>query len=265
MNIIGADDNKHIIITLKNMIDRIDPGGDHRFYTDPFDVLDDLDKPAEVAFLDIEMPGMDGLMLAKLITERYPLCNIIFLTGFPEYMPSAFDMYASGYILKPFSQKKIEEALEHRRYRTPALTGRPVKVQCFGTFEVFVNNEIVKFTRQKCKDLFAYLVDRKGAACNMDMIIGNIEPDSEPDRIVKNKIRVYAGDLITTFSRMGIDDIVIKSSGGFAVNTQLLDCDYYRYLENDPFALSLFTGEYMTQYEFAYETRAFLLNVYKNR
>ena len=204
------------------------------------------------------MPGMDGIELAKRITARYPNCNIIFLTGHSEYMPQAFDMYASGYILKPFSQKKLEDALAHLRYRTPDLSGRPVRVQCFGNFEVFVNGEAVKFSRQKSKELLAYLIDRKGAMCNMDMVIGNIEPDSAADRSIKSKIRVYCSELIMTFQKPGLDNIIIRSTGEFGVNVKLLDCDYYRFLDNDPFAVSHYTGEYMSQYEFAEETRAFL-------
>ncbi|MCR5168480.1 MAG: response regulator [Oscillospiraceae bacterium] len=265
MYIIGADDRKSIVVMLEKMLEKSDPGGEHRFYTDPFEVIKDLDKPVEVAFIDVEMPGMDGIELAKRITARYPLCNIIFLTGYSEYMPSAFEMHASGYLLKPFSQKKIEDALMHRRYRVPDVSDRPVKVQCFGSFEVFINEEAVKFSRQKSKELLAYLIDRKGAMCSMDMLIGNLYPDEPPDDNVKSKVRVYISDLISTFNKSGIDELIIKNGGTFGINTKLLNCDYYRYLDSDPFVISRYTGEYMTQYSFAEDTRAFLeMKYYKD-
>ena len=204
------------------------------------------------------MPGMDGTELAERITKRYPLCNIIFLTGFSEYMPTAFDMHASGYILKPFSQKKIEDALSHLRYRPVDTSDKPIKVQCFGSFEVFIKGEPMKFNRQKSKETLAYLIDRRGALCNMDMLIGNIEPERPNDDSTRSKIRVYLGDLIVTFLRLGFKNALIKRSGEFAVNTSLLDCDYYRCLEGDPYAISQYVGEYMTQYSFAEETRAML-------
>ncbi len=265
MNIIGVDDKKSILVTLEKMLENIDPGGDHRFYTNPLQAVGELDKPIDVAFLDVEMPAMNGIELARRITVRYPLCNIIFLTGYSEYMPTAFDIHASGYILKPFSRKKLEDALEHRRYRTPDFMDKPVKVQCFGTFEVFVNGEAVKFSRQKSKELFAYLIDRQGAMCNMDMIIGNIEPESSADKSVKSKIRVYVGDLIMSFQKLGIHDMIVKTTGALGINRNLLDCDYYRWLNNDPFAVSRYMGEYMSQYDFAEETRAFLEMTYRNR
>lgn len=264
MYIIGVDDRTSVITMLGRMLEKIDPGGEHRFYTDPFEVIKELNKPIEVAFLDVEMPGMDGIELAKRIVKRYQFCNIIFLTGYSEYMPSAFDMHASGYLLKPFSEKKVRDALQHLRHKPFSIDSRPVRVQCFGSFEVFVNDEPVKFKRQKSKETLAYLIDRKGALCNMDMLIGNIEPDKAPDDPTKSKIRVYIGDIIASFLALGIEDLIVKSSGTFGINTAVLDCDYYRYLDGDPYAISRYTGEYMTQYSFAEETRAFLEMKYYN-
>lgn len=258
MYIIGVDDRASIVMMLQKMLEKIDPEGEHRFYTDPLKAIEDLDKPIEVAFLDVEMPEMDGFELAKKITARYPLCNIIFLTGHTEYMENAFDIHASGYLLKPFSEKKVAEALSHRRYRTPVNEDKPIKVQCFGSFEVFINGEPVNFKRQKSKQTLAYLIDRRGALCNMDMLIGNIEPERPLDDAARSKIRVYIGDLMVTFFKLGIERLIVKSSGTFGVNTALLDCDYYRYLDGDPYAISQYSGEYMTQYSFADETRAFL-------
>ena len=85
----------------------------------------------------MEMPGMDGIELARRIVKRYPLCNIIFLTGFSEYMETAFDMHVSGYLPKPFSEKKVRDALHHLRYQPFSVSQKPVRVQCFGSFEVY--------------------------------------------------------------------------------------------------------------------------------
>ncbi len=74
----------------------------------------------------------------------------------------------------------------------------------------------------------------------------------------KSKIRVYIGDLMVTFLKLGIDDLVVKSSGTFGIDTSLLNCDYYRYLSADPYAISKYSGEYMTGYDFADETRELL-------
>lgn len=173
-------------------------------------------------------------------------------------MSAAFAIHASGYIIKPFTKEKIQDVILHRRYRFPDLSGRPVKVQCFGDFEVFVNGRPVVFNRQKTKKLLAYLIDRRGALCDTNTLIGNIEPECMADNKAKSKIRVYIGDPIVTFVKLRIDNLILKSSGTFGVDTSLLDCDHYRYLESDPQAISKYSGEYMTGYDFADETRELL-------
>lgn len=264
MYILGVDDNVQSLLLLEKMLDNIDHGGEHLFFSDPMQALESLDKPVEIVFSETKMPGLDGIQLARKILERYPLCNIIFLTDSREYMSPAFEIHASGYIMKPFTEKQLMDAILHRRYRLPELNDRPVKVQCFGNFEVFVNGEAVRFRRQKSKELFAYLIDRRGALCNMDMIIGNIEPEVGGEKSIKAKMRVYAGDLIMNLMDLGIENVIIKSRGLIGVNTSMVDCDYYRYLDGDPYYISKYTGEYMTQYEFAAETCAFLEMKYMN-
>ena len=143
-------------------------------------------------------------------------------------------------------------------YIIPDLSDRPVKVQCFGEFEVSVNEKPVVFKRHKSRMLMAYLIDSQGALCDMDMMIGNIEPDCPADESTKRKIRVYIGDIMVTFAKYRINDLIVRSSGSFGINTSLIDCDYYRYLSSDPYDISKYNGEYMTGYDFADETRELL-------
>lgn len=264
MYIIGVDNDLSVITMLERMLGIMEPDGEHRFYSDPLKVINELDKPIEVAFINIETPGMNGLELAKKIIKRYPLCNIIFISDRTDNMPEAFEMNASDYLLKPLSPENVKKSLLHRRYRTPDSNAKPLCIKCFGNFEVYSNNEPIKFKRQKSKETLAFLTHKRGALCTMDMLIGNIEPEKTLDKSSQSIIRVYIGDIIYTLLKHGIEGIVTKSSGAFGINTQMIDCDYYRYLEGDPYAISLYTGEYMTQYSFAEETRAFLEMKYYN-
>ncbi len=260
MYIIGCDNKSSVISKLEKILMDIDPEGEHRFYTDVQSLISNLDKPVEIAFINMNMTGMDGITLANKITARYPLCNIVFMAdeADTQLMSAAFAIHASGYIIKPFTSAKIQDVILHRRYRFPDLSDRPVKVQCFGNFEVYVNGKTVVFKRQKTKMTLAYLIDRRGALCDTNTLVGNIEPECMADNNTKSKIRVYIGDLIVTFVKLRIDNLILKSSGSFGIDTSLLDCDYYRYLSADPYAISKYSGEYMTGYDFADETRELL-------
>ena len=72
-------------------------------------------KEYEVALLDIDMPGMDGLTLAKKLIAMWPSINIIFVTGYQEYALEAHELYCSGFLLKPVGERKLKKAFENLR------------------------------------------------------------------------------------------------------------------------------------------------------
>jgi two-component system LytT family response regulator len=68
-----------------------------------------------ILFLDIEMPGVDGLQLARSVDEAGPV--VVFITAFSQYAARAFDVSAIDYVLKPFSDRRLREALERAKRR----------------------------------------------------------------------------------------------------------------------------------------------------
>ena len=62
-------------------------------------------KP-DIALLDIEMPGMNGIELAKYIKEKYAECIIIFITAYDrfDYAIEAMHIKAFDYLLKPWKE-----------------------------------------------------------------------------------------------------------------------------------------------------------------
>lgn len=65
----------------------------------------------DILILDIEMPGMSGLEAAKLLTRKPTNSVIIFSTAYDQYAIEAFEVAAIGYLLKPFSQKQLNDVL----------------------------------------------------------------------------------------------------------------------------------------------------------
>jgi two-component system LytT family response regulator len=73
------------------------------------------EKRPDVVFLDIEMPEVTGLDLARAFTDDGPV--IVFVTAFNRYAPHAFEVSASDYVLKPFSDQRLADALHRAKRR----------------------------------------------------------------------------------------------------------------------------------------------------
>lgn len=74
------------------------------------------DEAPDLVFLDVQMPGLDGLgVLAALAPEDRPA--VVFVTAFDQYAVRAFDLHAVDYLLKPFDPPRFRTALERARER----------------------------------------------------------------------------------------------------------------------------------------------------
>lgn len=66
----------------------------------------------DVVFLDINVPSIDGVMLAKNLHQKENSPEIIFTTAYKEHAAEAFDIEAFDYILKPLSEQRVKRSLE---------------------------------------------------------------------------------------------------------------------------------------------------------
>lgn len=69
------------------------------------------EKEFDVLFLDIEMGKMSGVELAKKIRDQNQSIQIVFITGYMEYISEGYDVEALHYLLKPVKREKLEEVL----------------------------------------------------------------------------------------------------------------------------------------------------------
>lgn len=67
------------------------------------------ENPADIAFLDIQMPGLGGIDMSKLISGH---TRVIFTTAFPQYALEGFKVDALDYLLKPISFQEFSRAVE---------------------------------------------------------------------------------------------------------------------------------------------------------
>ena len=205
-------------------------------------------NPADVAFLDINMRGMGGLSLAEKIIAFCPDCKIVFCTGYEEYAIPAFKLHASGYLMKPVSDKDVQVEIDN--IKGIRQREKPLTIKCFGNFEVFAKGEKLTFKRSKTKELFAFLVDRNGAGVTVAEI-GIALWENDKDQKNHNYIHQLFRDLRQSLEAVGAEEIFERNNYFYSLNPEKLDCDYYTYLKTGK---PEFRGEYMSQYSWAEAT-----------
>ena len=255
---------KGAIKTIKEVVPEAEITGFGRA-SDVFRRVQETKESPDVVFSDIEMPGISGLDFAVKFKQICPESKIVFVTAYSQYALEAFRLHVHGYILKPVTPERVKEELEHvlssrtgrtgQREENSADSGRKneerLRVQCFGYFEVFWKGEPLMFGRRQTKELFAYLIDRKGSACTSEEIAAAMWEDEDNMKNLKARIRILISDLRQTLTRIGREDLVIRRSGRIAIRREAIDCDYYRMLDGDMDAVNDFRGEYMVQYSWA--------------
>ena len=246
MNILLVDDEPLALQELEDVVSNKLPMAQLFSFTKAQEAMDFAkNMHIDIAFLDIQMRFFDGISMAKVLMKYYPHCNIIFCTAYTDYALDALNSYCSGYLLKPISEEKLSEAMEHLRYPLVENNHR-VKIRCFGNFEVLCDGQPILFKYNKSKELLAYLTDRDGAEATTQEIMAAIFEESKSSYF--SNIRL---DLLNTLEKLGVSEVVSTSYGKMRIVKEAVDCDYFDYLDGKN---NGFNGEYMTQYSFAEAT-----------
>jgi len=162
--------------------------------------------------------------------------------------------------MKPVTKEAVKEALENLRCPVKTEPDKRVRVQTFGNFEVFVDENPVLFTRSKTKELFAYLVSRKGAFCGNNEIIAVIWENKFDSPALQSHFRILVADLIKTLKSLKVEGIIIRKWKQLAVVPGKISCDFYDMLDGDAKAANSYAGEFMAQYSWAEIDAAYLEN-----
>jgi two-component SAPR family response regulator len=170
-----------------------------------------VDKSAEirpdVAFIDIEMPGMNGLETAERLLMLLPDLKIIFVTAYHQYAVEAFELAAIDYVLKPVHPQRLERTLSRLRAEParPARRDEPKEagggadedagkgqspvIRFLGRFECLAPDGRrleLHWRTAKAKELFVYLLHKRGSSIPKERLIDLFWPEMEEEKALTN-------------------------------------------------------------------------------
>lgn len=253
MNILALDDEELALTGLVSAVKKAEPSATIYSFKKPKEALEFCQStPCEVALLDIQMRNMNGVELAKKVKFLNPHINIIFTTGYTDYMQDAFELHASGYLIKPITPEKVRKELDNLRYPEQPAGKHKVRFQTFGNFEVFIDGQPVKFKYDLTKEMLAYLVDRNGALCTNGEIMAVLWGDKQSP----SYLRSLKADLMKVLREAKCENIISSGYAKIGIVKEKVDCDYYDWLDSKIYAINLYHGEYMAQYSWSEITNA---------
>ena len=248
MNVILVDDEPLQLMRLSKTAEDVLADCDVHAFGNPVEALEKAKSmTVDLAFLDIEMPGINGIQLAKKLKAINPLINIVFVTAYDQYALEAHRIHASGYITKPVSKAKMEEEMRNLRNPIAEAISQKLQIKCFGNFEVFFAGEPLRFSYKKSKEAFAYLVDREGSAISINELNAILWEEDHP-----SYLRNIIADIQGTLRKAGAGDVFVKRHNECYIDISKVECDAYQYKRDDPDAIRKYRGEYMIQYDWAF-------------
>ena len=261
MRVIYVDDEELLLenfrLTAKEL-PRIDAL--HTFQSGQAALLWAKEHPVDVAFLDIEMPVMNGIELARRLKEVDENIRIMFVTAFEQYALQAFGVDAVGYLLKPYLSEDIDKQLKKAFY-IKSIPKKEIQIQTMPDLVIKVNGEQLKLGNTKQEELMALLIDRGES--------GVTKRDA-----IQCLWLGYSSDSIywTTMSRLKaileqaeIGDILVSNGQRKYLNTDKVECDLYQMLQGDAGAIESYKGKYLTRFPWAEERNAQLRRIKEER
>jgi len=234
MRTILIEDEQHILGMMERIVKQEPTLQWVGSFQNPVKALDYLNEhPVDLVFLDIEMPEMTGLELAKYLPDH---TQVVFTTAHQQYAVEAFEVHATHYLLKPITEQMIHDLIPRvlQRYEVIRETDdiQLCRIELFDHFSVRTQNgELVKWPTQKTEELFAYLLYHRNQVVNKWLIAETLYPDiDEPQRALHNVYNlVYR--LKKTLAEQQLDIAIQTINNGYSLHVgDGCACDYYDWL-----------------------------------
>ena len=200
----------------------------------------------ELAFLDVEMPVMNGIELAKKLHEIRPDILIVFVSAYDEYIRDCNQIGGDYYIVKPYEKDTLMMLMEKLRLLSKR-QNKKLYIETFGRFLVMNGEKPIPLTG-KAKEILALIVTRRGREISNEEIYSTIwegrEYSNEKMSVFYNALR----RLKNTLKQSGVEDLLISTARGQMVNTAVFDCDYYDWQDKNLRLNHKFEGEFLSEY-----------------
>lgn len=213
----------------------------------------------DAAFLDMEMPGIHGLGLAKALKAHDNEIRIVFVTAYGDFALEAFGVDAVGYVLKPYTAEDIRKQLAKCSYKP--LPSHRVIIETMPHLSVSVDGIPLSISGAKPREMLALLVDSGERGFSVGECIAHLWPDRGVDSSTQSLCRMTWKRLVQAFEDAGAGNLLYTSDNRRHLKTEAVSCDLYRILKGDKVAIRKYNGEYLSEYPWSEQRNAQLFKI----
>lgn len=151
-------------------------------FTNPYDALDIVEHAkVDIAFIDIELPEINGIELAERLLEYDPDLMVVFVTAYQEYAVDAFELNAIDYIVKPVRFDRLSKTMNRILSKSTARLDnpdphQPLRMTMFKQVMIEEPQSPGQFTLMqwrtfRAQELFLYLLQHRGQLVRKSFIV----------------------------------------------------------------------------------------------
>lgn len=233
---IAIDDEPMALKRFARIVEELDGVELSRSFENPFEALAYLeDETVDIAYVDIEMPAMNGIELTERLMEACPSLDIIMVTAHDQYALEAFQVQAVGYLLKPVELKEAQKCVRNiekkRKIRNNSPKIDKLYVRCFGDFLCYTNKETpqyLKWRTTKTRELMGLLHHFRGQPVHRDQLLDLLWPEKDVKRATQN-FHATSYYLRNQLESKGFRHIFEQKNGQYHLNMKYLDSDLYQF------------------------------------
>ena len=265
MNVLLIDDEYLALHYLEKLLTEVSDVNVVGTYTNPHEGLEAvLQKKPDLVFLDIEMPELNGIMIAERVQQLLPGTRIAFVTAFNEYAVKAFELHAIDYIVKPVQRERLASTFQRiskeiQPIAVPAIVPKSAMVCTFQALSFVWEGEVpeeipTRWRTSKVRGVFAFLLHHRGTIVRKDLLLELFWPEIDSERgFMQLYSTVY--QIRKTISSVDFNIVIVNHDSGYRLDMNGVKFEVDEW-ENDVRDLPRITEETFQQH------RA-LLDVYR--
>ena len=194
MRVVCVDDERLSLQFIEKQLEQIEGISIVAMFTNPLEAKEYiLNEAIDTAFLDVQMPGINGIQLAEQILEYKPDINIVFITAYDQYAVEAFQLNALDYVIKPTTVERLHKTLKRVKAKLKNTANDKdsnqedhslrIKVSNYLAFEEKPNVfQPVSWRTSKSQELFIYLLHNRNRLVEKSAIVDLLWYDHDVEK-----------------------------------------------------------------------------------